>query len=114
MAAINLSAKEGSAWANNRKAYEVVEGESITFSITYSGATAVSSVSAKVYRRTTDVTSSVMPSGSTSASGNVATLKPVTAMVGGNDYVVAVTATVDGNTRIKKFTIKCQKDEAKQ
>lgn len=89
-------------------------GESLTFTLTYLGASSVSSVTATVYQNKTDVTSTVMPAGSTSASGNVATLKPLTAMTGGKKYVVSVSATVDGNTVVKKFQVNCQKGQQEQ
>ena len=89
---------------------KLVEGESVTFTCTYWGTP--TSVSAKVYLNNSDKTSTVMPSGSVSISGNVATLKPATAMVGGNRYVFAVTGTVASETRIRKFVAIVAKDEA--
>ena len=90
----------------------VVEGATVTFTCTYWGA--VTSPSAKVYRNGTEVTSTVMPSGSTSVSGSVATLKPLTALVGGARYVVAVTGTVGGDIFVKKVEVICGRDEDEQ
>ena len=83
----------------------LVEGETRTFAVVFHGVTAVTSPSALVYKNETDVTSTVMPSGSASASGNVATLKPITALIGGETYVVAVTATCDGDVRVVKHIL---------
>jgi len=92
----------------------VVAGETLTLSVTWLGATSVSSPTATVYHNGTDETSTIMPSGSHSASGNVQTLKPITAMTGGEDYVIAVQATVDGNTEIRKILVKCVKASAER
>lgn len=90
---------------------KLVEGESITFACTYWAAP--TTVSCLVYKNKSDKTSTVMPSGSTSVSGLVATLKPATAMVGGR-YVFSVTATVAGETRVRKFMAIVGKDEQEQ
>jgi hypothetical protein len=52
-------------------------------------------------------------SGSDSVSGTVVTLKTITAQGGdgGSNYVVAVTANVDGNTEIRKFIIRVVRPE---
>ena len=83
----------------------LVAGETRTFTVVFQGVTAVTSPSAIVYKGGADVSSTVMPSGSASASGNTATLKPLTALTAGETYVVAVTATCDGDTRIVKFVV---------
>ena len=85
-----------------------VEGATITYSITWLGASSISSPSSKVYMNGTDITSTVQPSGSASVSGNVQTLKPIAFQAGhgGNHYVVTCTCTVDGNTDIAKFKVK--------
>lgn len=108
MTAINLNVTADSPIAIESPV-KLVEGESITFSLTFWDS--VTSVSCLVYRNNTDVTSTVMPSGSTSVSGKVATLKPATALVGGARYVFSVTGTVAGNTRVRKFVAIVQKDE---
>lgn len=95
---------------------EMVEGSTITYSVTFEGATSVSTVSAEVFvnGNPSDQAATIFPSGSTSASGNVATLKPfvATAAVGGKKCTVAVTATVDGNTERVKFEIFVVKENA--
>ena len=111
MTAISLNATEKAAFVLESP-LTVVEGESITYSVTYLGITTCSSPTALVYRNgSNDVTSTVMPSGSHSAAGNVVTLKPATGMVGNANYVIAVTCTADGNTRVKKIKLIVQKDE---
>lgn len=45
----------------------------------------------------TDVTSTVMPTGSASVSGNVITLPALTALTDGKNYRVEVKYTIDGN-----------------
>lgn len=111
MTAISLTATQEDAFVLNSPK-TLVEGEGITYSITYLNATTCSSPSAIVYRNgNNDVTSTVMPSGSHSATGNVVTLKPITGLVGNATYIIAVTATVDGNTRVKKIKLIVQKDE---
>jgi len=78
-----------------------VEGSTFTITCTYWGA--VTSPTAAIYRNGTEVTSTVMPSGSHTASGSVATLKPLTALVGGAKYVIDVTGTVGGDVWVKKI-----------
>lgn len=90
----------------------IVEGSTVTFACTYWGA--VTSPTAKVYRRNADVTATVMPSGSHSASGSVATLKPLTALVGDANYVISVTGTVGGDVFVKKIEVVVGKDEGEQ
>lgn len=93
---------------------KLVEGETVTFTCTFWGVP--SSVSCAVYKNggATAVTSTVMPSGSVTISGNTATLKPATAMTGGARYIFAVTGTVSSDVRVKKFMAIVQKDEALQ
>lgn len=84
----------------------MIEGEALTFSVTFVGATTVSGPSSKVYKNGNDVSGTVQ-SGSDSVSGNVVTLKTITAQAddGGGVYVVVVSATVNGNTEKRKFKI---------
>ena len=86
----------------------VVAGSTITYSISWQGASTLASPGATVYMNGTDITSTVMPSGSHSSSGNVQTLKPLAfqATHGDNYYVVAASCTVDGNSEIVKFKVK--------
>ena len=94
---------------------EMVVGETVTYSVTFEGITTCSSPSAKVYRNETDITSTAMPSGSASASGNVVTLKPLVALSADGDeiYIVAITATADGNTEIRKCEVYILKVDAR-
>jgi len=91
---------------------KAIEGSTITLACTFWAA--VTSPSAKVYRNGTEVTSTVMPAGSASASGSVATLKPLTALVGGARYVVAVSGTVSGDIHVKKIEVIVGRDEDEQ
>ena len=84
---------------------DAIEGESLTFTITYEGATTVSSPTAAAYRNKTTVTSTVFPTNTPTASGNVVTLSPATGLLHGQ-YVIAVTATVDGNTEVRKVQVR--------
>ena len=90
----------------------MLPGETLTLTITVEGTNAPSSPSAVVYKGRTDVTSTVMPSGTASASGQVITLKPLTATVAGSDYSVIVTATVGGNTEQRKLLVQVVDDKA--
>ena len=92
---------------------DAIEGESLTFTITYEGATTCSSPTALAYRNKTSVTATVFPTNTPTASGNVVTLSPLTGMLHGN-YVVAVTATVDGNVQVRKFQVRVGRDEDEQ
>lgn len=80
----------------------LVEGDLPTYTVTYEGALAVTSPSAKIYKDETDTTSTNFPAGSASASGNVVTLPTLAALVGGERYVIALTATVDGQVTVRK------------
>jgi hypothetical protein len=89
------------------EAEAVVEGATITYSYTWTGISSVSSPTATVYKDGQDITSTVMPSGSHSVSGNVQTLKPIVfqANHGGSKYVINIQAVADGNTDIYKQDI---------
>ena len=90
----------------------VIEGSTVTLACTFWGA--VTSPSATVYLRRANVTTTVMPTGSHTASGSVATLKPLTALVGGSRYIVSVVGTVSGSIWVKKLEIVCGRDEDEQ
>jgi len=77
----------------------MVEGESKPFNITVPGATTVATPTCKIYNQETD-TSATNLSGTAAATGNVITTQIVGTVKGGETYVLATTATVDGNTRI--------------
>ena len=85
----------------------MIEGEALTFSVDFIGASIVTSPSSKVYKNKSDYSGTVQ-SGSDSASGSVVTLKTITAQPndGGSVYVVVVQAVVDGNVEKRKFLIR--------
>lgn len=87
-------------------------GETVTLNITVEGSNAPTSPTAAVYKGRTDVTSTVMPSGSHTVSGQVITLKPITALVGNSDYALMYTVTIAGNTEQRKIIIQCVDDKA--
>ena len=92
----------------------MIESEVITYSVTWQGASSLSSPGAKVYANGANISSTAMSSGSDSVSGNVQTLKPLTA--GTNDgkkvYVVVISCTVDGNTESRKLIVRIVKASA--
>jgi len=90
------------------------EGETVTYSINWNGATTIATPGAVVYKNSSDVSAAVMPSGSHSVSGTMQTLKPVTipAGYGGSTIVVEAFCTVDGNTEKRGLQIKCLKPGA--
>lgn len=108
---MNVTFLQSKPWAAESP-IAVVEGESITFTCTFWGD--VSNVSAVAYRNNTEVTSTVFPAGSISTSDSNATLKPATGLVGGARYVIAITATVGGDTYVRKIELICSKDELEQ
>jgi hypothetical protein len=108
---MNVNFAQDKDWARESPV-NVVEGSTVTFACTYWGA--VTSPTAAVYRNNATVTSTVMPSGSHTASGAVATLKPATGLVGGARYVIAVTGTVAGDIHVKKIELIVSKDEGEQ
>ena len=85
----------------------MVEGEAITFSVHFVGATTISSPDTKCYKNGSDYSTTAL-SGSSSASGSVVTCEQVTAQAGdaGGTYVMVVSGTVDGNTEMRKFRIR--------
>ncbi len=93
---------------------QMLEGETITYALTWIGASALSSPTAVVYKDSAVYTSTAMPSGSHTVSGNVQTLKPLVATGGdgNNDYVVIIECVVDGNTERRKLIVNIIRDEA--
>ena len=93
----------------------MIEGEKVTFSITWLGVTTLSSPTAVVYKSGTDISSTAMASGSHSVSGNVQTLKELTAIAGdgGKRYIVIIEAVIDsGNVERRKLIVNIIKDES--
>lgn len=90
----------------------MVEGEVISYSVDWLGASKVENPSVMVYKNGQDVTSSVMVSGdSHTISGNVMTMKKITAgnNDGGLNYVVVVQCGVDNNIEKRKFLVQVVK-----
>lgn len=100
-------------WANESP-LERAEGITETFTLRVLGGGTVSSPSAKVYKKKKDVTATVMPSGTTTASVDTVTLKPITALSGNSKYVIDVTATVNSDVKVYKFMIRTQKVSQEQ
>ena len=98
--------QESSVWLSESP-ISMIEGETITYNIIYLDATQIGLPSVIVYMDGDDVTSTVMPTGEHSISGNSLTLKPLTACNGdgGNKYVLVIQAVVDGNTERRKLQI---------
>lgn len=90
---------------------ERVEGITEAFSLLVLGAGTITNPSVVAYRNNALVTSTVFPSGSASASGNIITLPPAKSFTGTAVYVIPVTGTESGNIKVWKFKIKIQKDE---
>ena len=109
---MNITFSQSEVWANESPK-PVRAGSTLNISCTFWGAP--SSVTAKVFKNKTDVTSTTMPSGSVGTpAGNSVTLKPLTAMVGTNRYVVEVTATVGGEVHVKTMMLICSKTGIEQ
>lgn len=95
------------------------EGDEPELSIQYDEASAVSAVGATqtIYKNGSGSDlSSTMCSGNITADGNILNLKKITfaAGTGGNDYVVVVTASVDGVTQVRKCQCEIQKAKSRQ
>ncbi len=76
--------------------YYVSAADEYAWAINYEGCTLCSSPSAKAYKNGTDVTATILPTGSASAAGNVVTLPTAKAWTSGQRYVIETVATVDG------------------
>jgi hypothetical protein len=83
----------------------MVEGSSAAFTIQVVGATTVASPTCAIYNNQQD-TSSTNLTGSASVSGNVITTKIVGTVKGGERYILATTATVDGRTDVYLLEIR--------
>jgi hypothetical protein len=94
--------------ADLSKKREVIEGfqyqgvdESIAYAITSTPWASSPSISTVVVKRLSDgsdVSATVMPAGSNTVSGDVMTLKPLTALTAEEKYKVEVKFTAEGNT----------------
>lgn len=99
--------------------YSCTEGDVLPFSVTYEGASSVTSVGATmaIYKNGTGSDlAGTMLSGSITASGNILSLKSITLVAGngGNQYVVVVGASVDGVFLVRKIELEVQKAKARQ
>lgn len=104
-----LSVKAGKVWCEQSPVH-ATEGETRRFTITHLDAAAVATPTVAAYANKRVVTSTVFPTNSPSASANTITLSNMTGMVGGNRYVVVVSAVVDSvDTVIAKFQVICQR-----
>lgn len=85
----------------------MIEGEIITYSLTWQGASSLSVPAVEVFRDGTDITTTAMPSGAHSVSGNVQTFKPLKALSGDGKkkYSVVIECIVDGNTERRKLIV---------
>jgi hypothetical protein len=86
---------------------EIIEGEVIVYEVEWEDADTVTGTTAKVFYNDDDVTSDVMITGAFAQSGNVSTLKGITALAAheNGSYVVSVQAAVDGNTEKRKLLL---------
>jgi len=92
---------------------DFVAGSQIAFSCEYLGSPVISSPTVKVYQGTSDVTSTLIPSGSASVSGSVVNLPTIVIPDPPyRQYVVVVSATVDGVVDPRKIILNCQKKES--
>ena len=91
--------------------YEMVEGEKITFTLTWLGSSSLASPDANAYVDGTDVTSITMTSGSHSVSGDVQTLKEFEALAdhAERDVILSIDCVVDSNTEIREMKIRIKR-----
>ena len=83
---MELTAVRTDIWLNESPVV-MVAGASRTYTITYEGVASVSAPSAIAYKDSTDVSATVFPAGSITASGAAVTLKPLTGLLGGEVYL---------------------------
>lgn len=81
--------------------------ERMSYKITVEGVNAPSDPSAIVYQNGTDVTATVMPSGSHSVNGQVITLKRLGFLWDRTDYSVIITATISGFVQNRELIVQC-------
>lgn len=91
-----------SPWVNEGIPVQQGEDATIAWSVRWDYATTVGSTTktVKVFKKgsSTDGASTYMPSGSHTASGNILTMKPLTALVGGEKFIISILIDVDGQT----------------
>ncbi len=105
-------------WVDESPRY-FTEGDAPAFSITYEGASGVTAAGATmtIYKNGSGSDlGDTMLTGSLTADGNILNLKVIAfaSGTGGNDYVVVVTASVDGVTQVRKIMCIVQKAKSRQ
>jgi hypothetical protein len=102
-----LTTQPSSPWVRESPV-TMIEGESRAFALTVVGASSVTvGASATIGYNGEGVASPAITSGSSSASGIVITTNVISTLKGGETYVIATTATVDGRTDIILCEIRC-------
>ena len=87
---------------------DVVEGEELSYDMTWEIGTTFSDPSAKIYRNNRDVSATMMLSGADAVAGRVQSIKKISNFKANNVYIVDIKCTVDGNTEIRKLQLNCQ------
>ena len=82
----------------------------IPYTIVFDGITTVAVNAIRVWKDGTDVTATVMPSGSHVLSGNRLTMKPLTDLEYPGDYIIAMFIDVDGVDDAWKLKIRAQEE----
>lgn len=80
-------------------------GDELPLTVTYEGATSVSSPSVIAYKNRAVVTDTLFPTNSPTASGNEVTLSTMKNLASGSRYVVEIKATVDGAILVRKLVV---------
>jgi hypothetical protein len=93
---------------------DVVEGEELTYDLTWEVGTTLTDPSAKIYRNGRDVSATMMVTGSDSISGRVQAIKKITSLKANNVYIVVFKCTVDGQVELRKLQLNCQAPGAHQ
>lgn len=85
--------------------YYVSAADEIPFTVTYEGATTVATPVVAAYKNRTDVTSTIFPTNTPTASGNEVTLSTAKAWTSGERYVIEIKATVDSTILVKVLVV---------
>jgi hypothetical protein len=102
---LKARASSSNIWTNPRE-QTLVQGSTGALSLLWEDCGAISTPVATAYLNN-EPDATIFPSGSDSSSVNIQTSKPLAALIGGNNYVVSFSATIDGKTVIKKHIIHC-------
>jgi hypothetical protein len=89
---------------------KVSENDQFAVSDSINGGTTISALDVKIYLGNTDKTSLLMTTGTQSYTGNSYVTKILSALKGGNIYVLAARVTVDGDVITRKCEIRVQKE----